>query len=183
MQNALSDRFLYWPITIAVCCPLACVLGWAGPFIVHALFVPMVVLSWAVAGAIGFIVCVTAIGERKWRRFWSSLVLPATVLAAAAGSGAVWPVVETAGDYVHLFAMYPYYRSEISKHSADQPRFLLWQWDGGTPCSTGIAYDESGDVLSRLLFDARKERAERPGDVAVYGDARAIGHFYFVHIC
>jgi hypothetical protein len=178
--EAVRDRFLCWPALLAVAFPLACALAWAGRVILPALFASTILTLWAGAIAFAVTMCAVWIYEQAWRRFVSTLVLPLAALMAVLYIDLVCPGNSRAGDYIHLFAAYPYYLDEISK--LPEPRFALWRWSGSTPCNTGLAYDEGDTILADPISDDWKERTKNLR-LDLHVEARAFGHFYFVDIC
>jgi hypothetical protein len=99
------------------------------------------------------------------------------MVGLAAGLRVAWNLSAAAGDYVHLFAMYPRYMAEIS--DLPEPRFKAWQWHFAGPCGSGIAYDESDAIASRH----RSTSDGLVGTVDVHDNSRAFGHFYFATFC
>ncbi len=181
VQAARDDRILFWPAILAVAGPIAFVLAWAGPFALIMSLVPYyVVLLWMVSGVCAVIAAVGSVYQRAWRRLLSTLVLPATLLVAAFNAQPFWDAGRLAGDYIHLFVMYPSYRAEIEKEPTNEPRLVLFEWSGGFVVSFGVLYDESDGITAAHRSAAWKKRAERVGADRVFGYTPAIGHFYFV---
>jgi hypothetical protein len=180
MQGAVRDRVLYWPVILAVVFPIACVLIWAGRSVLPPLFAPAILTLWTGAVVLAVTMCMVWLYERTWRRFVSTLVLPLTVMAAILYLDFVWPGDQRAFDYIHLFASYPYYTTEISELAGDAPRFLVWEWTGDGPCLSGVAYDDRDDLGPSM---PPKVWGGRYGGLSVAGEAHAFGHFYFVDIC
>lgn len=179
MRSIIKNRISYWPIFMALVCPLALVLAWADLFVGSLLLVPVVLLFWALASMVAALfamkVCAESGLRRGWRQALSLSVLPVTAVTAALYF--VSDAGQMTGAYVHLFVLYPRYAVEISDLSA--PRFKAWQWDFPGPCGSGIAYDESDAVASRH----RSTSDGFVGTTDVYGKSRAFGHFYFATFC
>jgi hypothetical protein len=180
MQGAIRDRILYWPVILAVAFPIGCLLTWAGRSTLPSLFSPAILTLWVAAVVFAVTMCMVWLYEHAWRRFVSTLVLPLTVIAAVLYLDFVWPGDQRAGDYIHLFAAYPYYRDEISK--LPEPKFAVWRWSGSTPCNTGLAYDEGDTIASDPISEDWKEKTKNLR-LDLYVESRAFGHFYFVDIC
>jgi hypothetical protein len=181
VAHAQRDRVLLWPLFLVVAGPLAFILAWAGPFIVTMLVVPyIIVVLWMASGVFAAVAAIAAIYQRAWRRFFSALALPVALLAVAFNSQLAMSVGRTAGNYVHLFVAYPYYLSEIEKEPANEPRLVLFEWDGFVFAAQGVLYDESDGIKSANRSAAWKKRAERVGADRVFAYTPAIGHFYFV---
>jgi hypothetical protein len=74
----IKDRFLYWPIVLAVV--------WATLLMTHDYepgldFAPFIILlCWLISAGAGVIACISAISGRAWRRLLSAMVLPLSVL-------------------------------------------------------------------------------------------------------
>jgi hypothetical protein len=182
VKNQDQDRFLYWPLILTVIWPAIFVLTWAGPFVLVVLFVPaLILILWLASGVFALITCVAWVRERSWRRLVSSLILPLSVLVAALNPAFVWQAGRTGGDYVHLFAMYPWYMQEISALPAYRRRFVVFDWGGFFSRGYGVVYDESDEIGSSHPSEAWKERADRSGVIG-FGYPRAIGHFYFIDL-
>src|ERR1700734_83391 len=179
VQGAGEDRLNYWPIVTAVACPLALVLAWADLFPGSLLLVPVIFLLWVAMSIRAAFKSAAWFRQRAWRRFYSTLSLPIPALAAVLCLGPLWPVGHMAGDYVHLFILYPRYKAEISELTGAAPRFLIWEWTGSAPCRAGVAYDDSDELESSM---PPKVWGGQYG-VSVVGQSRAFGHFYFVDIC
>jgi hypothetical protein len=175
--STTEDRILYWPVATAVACALAVVLAWANLFFGSLLLVPIVLLFWAGMGVRAAIMSVAWWRARAWRRFYSAVILPVTALAMVLCFAPLWSVGRMAGNYVHLIALYPRYKAEISELTGDAPRFLIWEWTGSEFCSSGVAYDDRDELEPRWVTD------ERIGTVEVEYVSRAFGHFYFVLTC
>jgi hypothetical protein len=184
VQGVSEDRILYWPIIVAVGCPLTCVLVWATG---APVLVALIALFWACMGIRAAITCVAWFLERSWRRFWSTLFLAVTTLFVALNLEVAWDIGRTAGNYVQFFAWYPYYKAEIAQLPADKPRFKVWEWNDSTPCATGLAYDESDKTGSasgtRAEPFANWHIVSDVAGVPIYAGSRTLSHFYFVTIC
>ncbi len=181
MQAAGDDRILLWPGILAVSGPVAFVLACAGSFTFTTFLVPYyVVLLWMVSGVFAVIAAIGWVSQRAWRRLFSMLVLPATLLAVAFNAQFFWSAGRLAGDYVHLFVMYPRYLAEIEKEPTNEPRLVLFEWGGGFVVDYGVLYDESDEITAVHPSAAWKKRAERVIADRVFGHTPAIGHFYFV---
>ena len=181
MQAASEDRILFWPIILTLAGPIAFVLAWAGPFILRMLFVPYIVaVLWMGASVFGVIAAITWIRYRAWRRLFSTLILPLSVLVAGFNPTFVWSSGRRAGDYAHFLVMYPHYMATISALPADQRQFVVFEW-GGFIVGSGIAYDVSDETSSAHPSQQWKERAEQHGVIGS-GYPRAFGHFYFINV-
>jgi hypothetical protein len=181
VQATNKDRILLWPALLAIAGPIAFVLASAGPFIVTMLVVPyIIVVLWMASGVFAAAAAIAAIYQRAWRRFFSALALPVVLLAVAFNSQFAMSAGRTAGNYVHLFVAYPHYLSEIEEEPANEPRLVLFEWDGFVFAAQGVLYDESDEIKSAKRSAAWKKRAERVGADRVFGYTPAIGHFYFV---
>jgi hypothetical protein len=180
MQGAIRDRILCWPVILAVAFPICCLLTWAGRSTLPQLFAPAILTLWTGAVVFAVTMCMVWLYEQAWRQFLSTLVLPLSVIAAVLYLDFVWPGDQRAGDYIHLFAAYPYYRDEISK--LPEPKFAVWRWSGSTPCNTGLAYDEGDTIASDPISEDWKEKTKNLR-LDLYVESRAFGHFYFVDIC
>src|SRR5580692_7773812 len=145
MQGIDEDRLNYWPIVTAVACPLALVLAWADLFPGSLLLVPVIFLFWVAMSIRAAFKSATWFQQRAWRRFYSTLSLPVTALAAVLCLGPLCPGGQMAGDCVRLFVPYPRYKAERSALTGDAPRFLIWRWTGCAPCRAGVAYDDSDE--------------------------------------
>jgi hypothetical protein len=189
MHDLTERRIRYWTIVLALAGPLAFFSARvlmnvvSGPILVIlVLFLRgatllFVVVTWVGVAFFDLLAVVMAAYERAWRRLLSSAVVFLVALATAANFGVAWNLGAAAGDYVHLFALYPRYMAEIS--DLPEPRFKAWQWHFAGPCGSGIVYDESDAIASQ-------HRSTSDGLVAtvdVYGNSRAFGHFYFASFC
>ncbi len=179
MPDRSDDRFLYWPIFAALGWPLLFALTWSGSFLLAFVGAPLVLFAWAMSGCAAVLICVVWAYERSLLRLLSTVILPATALIAAINLAIVWRTGQLAGGYVHLFAAYPAYLSEISKLPTDEPRFAVFVWDGFLQID-GVIYDESDEITSDHPSPTWKERAKRAGADHVFGYTRALNHFYFV---
>jgi hypothetical protein len=189
VHDLTEQRIRYWTIVLALAGPLAFFIARvlmnvvSGPILVISVLflcgaiLLFVVVIWAGVTLFDLLAVAMAVYERAWRQLLSSTVVLLVALATAANFGVAWNLGAAAGDYVHLFALYPRYMAEISDLPA--PRFKAWQWDFTGPCGSGIAYDESDEIAS-------KHRATSDGlvgTVDVHGNSRAFGHFYFASFC
>ena len=190
MQGARNDRILYWPVVLTVAWPLLFVLvcfiaslfTWAGLSALFFLPLQALVLTlWGASGLFACLLCLEWVYTRAWRRLLSTLVLALTVAVAALNVKNVWHAGQTAGDYAHLFLMYPKYRADIAELPAGEPRFMVWEWGGFASHGSGVAYDESDEIASDHPSKTWQERADRYG-VLGHGYPRTIGHFYFVDL-
>ena len=82
IQGIDEDRLIYWPIVTAVASPLALVLAWADLFPGSLLLVPVIFLFWVAMSIRAAFKCATWFQQHAWRRFYSTLSLPVTALAA-----------------------------------------------------------------------------------------------------
>jgi hypothetical protein len=180
MQGEGRDRILYWPAILAVAFPIACVLVWIGRLILPPMVASAILTLWAGTIVLAVTLCAVWLYEQAWRRLVSTLVLPISVIAVILYLDFAWPGGQRAGDYIHLFASYPYYLDEISK--LPEPKFNVWRWSGSTPCNTGLAYDEGDTIMSDALSEDWKERTKNLR-LDLHVESRAFGHFYFVDIC
>jgi hypothetical protein len=184
LQSANDDRFLYWPVIVAVTGPLVFLLVWipiailGGPIVILFLLGPILALipmSWAGAGVFAAMMCAIFVYERAWRRLVSTLILPLAVLIAGFNLGATWRAAQAAGDYAHFFLVYPPLLADVEKLPAGQSRFKAWDWASVWSREIGIAYDE------KHPSEAWKQSAREVG-VAGYGYRPLYGHFYLVDL-
>jgi hypothetical protein len=183
-QRADNDRVLYRPIITAVGYPLSFIVASA---IGGALLAALVLPFWAYSGVRAAVKCITWGAAREWYRFWSTAVLPLSVLVAAINFTFVWDIAGTAGSYLHFFVLYPSYVAEIARLPTDRPRLKVWQWISTTPCATGLAFDESDEVgrsfgVLAAPFAGQKMELEIVGE-PLFNEFPAFRHFYFVNIC
>jgi hypothetical protein len=190
VPGANNDRILYWPLILAVAGPLVFLLVWisiaalGNPIILLLLISPILILiplSWAGAGIFAVMTCIVWIYERAWRRFASTLILPLVVVLAGLNLERAWRATQTAGDYVHLYFLYPSLLADIEKLPADKPRFMVWDWAPVWTREIGIAYDDSAEIASDHPSEAWKQRAKQVG-VLGYGYRPLHGHFYLVDL-
>jgi hypothetical protein len=189
MQDPTEPRIRYWTIILAFAGPLVVLLARvlmnvvSGPtFVLFVFFVCgavllLVFVLWAGVAFFDLMAVVIAVYERAWRRVLSSAIVLLVILATGVNLPLAWHYGDTAGDYVHLFALYPRYMAEVS--GLPEPRFKAWQWDFSGPCGSGIAYDESDAIAS----SHRSTSDGLVGTVDVHGQSRAFGHFYFAGFC
>jgi hypothetical protein len=189
MQDRTERRIRYWTIILALAGPPAVLLARvlmnvvSGPsLVIFVFFVCSAVLLltlviWAGVAFFDLTAILIAVYERAWRRVLSSAIVLAVILATGVNLGLALYYGDTAGDYVHLFALYPRYMADVSGLPA--PRFKAWQWDFSGPCGSGIAYDESDAIAS----GHRSTSDGLVGTVDVHGRSRAFGHFYFSGFC
>lgn len=190
MTSPVTDnRILYWPVAVAIVCPLLFVLllqlyqlFWL-PVISEYLFsiiglglAAIWIGSFGVAGKL----MIQWAAARQWRTVLSTLILPLTFLLVLSSSPFVipllWKETDTAAQYAHFFMAYHSYLARVAKEPATEPRFVVWMHDYS---NRGLLYDETDEVASGHPSEAWKKKAELDGIVGS-SQRHIIGHFYFV---
>jgi hypothetical protein len=189
VPRGIEDRFLYWPIILALGWPVALVLVSTAPDPWAFVALLAVELFWVVTAFGAFIAALVRLRRRAWRQSASMLILSLTALAAFLNKDFIVHAVQQAGSDLQLLATLPTYSREISKLPADQGprlRVFLWRDLNGFALYLGyelLVYDESDEIAlpAQERSQGWKEKAAATDLHCRLGVVRhAFGHFYFV---
>jgi len=189
VSKGIGDRFLYWPIMLALGWPVALVLVWTGPDPWGFVAVVAVCLFWVVSAFGAFVAALVWLRRRAWRRSVSTLVLPAIALAAFLNESFVAHATIRVGSDLQLLLTLPTYSREISKMPADEgPRLGVFMWRdlNGFGLDLGyelLVFDESDEIAlpAQDRSEGWKEKAAATDlHCRLTGVRHAFGHFYFV---
>lgn len=188
-QNTGGDRVLYWPAIIAFGAPIVSILAWVasdtGAFEAQI----TVFFLWWGAALVVFMLILTWLGDRQWRRAASAAVLPASVLAAALNFHFVGRATIWAGDRLELVATLPSYSREIANlPHKEGPRIATFFWRDlnlGFGLDFGyefLVYDESDEIAlpAEQRSAAWKKNAGTDLECPLTGVEHIFGHYYFV---
>ena len=187
-QKAGGDRFLWWPLILTFGSPIALVLVWTAPDPWGFIGVLTVYLIWC-GSALGFFIAIlTWLYRRQWRRAASTLILPASALAALLNLHVVAKATIWVGDRLVLLATFPSYSREISNLPHQQgPHIatLPWRDLNGFQMDLGyvlLVYDESDEIALPVQerSAAWKENAGSDLQCRLTGVEHIFGHYYFV---
>jgi hypothetical protein len=188
-RNAGGDRFLFWPMVLAIGFPIVLVLAWIAADFWSLIFLVAAYLLWWGSALLVFMVGLGWLLGKQWLKAVSALVLPASALAAIfnlhfVGRATIW-----AGDRLELAAKLPTYSREIGNlpHKAG-PRIATFLWRDlnlGFGLAFGyefLVYDESDEIAmpAEQRSAAWKKNAGTDLNCRLTGVEHIFGHYYFV---
>jgi hypothetical protein len=146
-----AARLPRWLVAIGLGVPLALILLAASPlgtnFFYVVVGIPALLFAWIVAGAGALLICVRSAIRKNWRRCAIAAVLPIVLLVVALDPVGFVRTCNYLGDVIHFAILKPSYDREIAALPADRrPRLAVFSWGGMVWASSGVVYDETGQV-------------------------------------
>jgi hypothetical protein len=175
-----TDRFLPWPICMAVAAPIALdiiddVASYPGRYgglfiLINALFGMSYLF-----GATGYLFAsIKHLAEKQWRKSSSCLSMPLFILCFFALPRTIADLGP--GDYVHFLIFSHYYTKEIDATGESRPRWFYWR-DASSPFNARFIY---------LVFDESDGLAVPPLQDVEGGELQSFrhlfGHWYVVEL-
>jgi len=158
----------FWPVWVAVACPVLLVVLIATPlgpdFVFVVIGIPGLLLIWGCLAIWALLLSCRRVRRRDWLRALASAVLPLVVLGAGARLRQFLLLCNEGGDVVHFLAARPSYVKELrALPPSDEPRLVVFNRGGMIWASRGYVYDESDEVVREDSMRTANWRARAAG--------------------
>jgi hypothetical protein len=189
-SNGSGDRFLYWPIIVALGWLVALVLTGTVPDPWGFIGLLAILVLWPLSALCACIAALVRVYRREWRRSTSMLILPLITLAAFFNGHHIdIHTAQRLSNDLQLLATRSNYAPAPKQSPDSEPRLQVFPWRdlNGFALYLGyvlLVYDESDEIA---LPASQRSQAWQARDASgelkcrLSGVEHAFGHYYFVY--